>query len=111
MRNPKELHLLTRLTAVGEARLRLERLIVRHDALATESYVRYCINAAAAEGFDLLKGDVALVHPDDLPDIVKLVPHRDPVYALAHPSVLLGKMLFVRKNLVEQYLGRPAKVH
>lgn len=90
--------------AQAEARLRLERLLEKRDKLATENYVRYCIAVGRREGFDLLQGDIALVHPKDLPRTVLLVEGRDPVYALAHPEVIEGKMLFVRKRLKYRYL-------
>jgi hypothetical protein len=97
--------------AKAEARTRLERLLRKRDALATENYVRYCIAVAKKEGFDLLHGDVALVHPRDLPETVQLVPRRDPVYAIAHPEVIVGRMLFVKKRLAEKYLASALEVH
>jgi hypothetical protein len=63
--------------------------------------VRYCIGVAAKDGFDLTRGDIALVHPEDLPETVQLVPRRDPVYAIAHPEVVKGKMLFVGRRTRE----------
>lgn len=89
----------------AEARVRLEKLLGKRDDLATENYVRFCIAEAQRFGFDLLHGDIALVHPEDLPRTVILVARRDPVYAIAHPEVIKGKMLFVRKRLAEQYLA------
>lgn len=107
----KKLQQLVEQGAHAEARTRLERLLKKRDALATENYVRYCIGVAKANGFNLLKGDVALIHPGDLPQTVHLVPNRDPVYAVAHPEVIPGKMLFVRKKLAEQYLARSKVMH
>lgn len=105
---------LEKLIALGseaEARVRLERLLRKRDHLATDNYVRYCIRVAAKNGFDLIGGDVALVHPEDLPETVQLVPRRDPVYAIAHPEVVKGRMMFVRKKLVEKYLSVALAVH
>lgn len=88
----------------AEARARLEQLLKKRDGLATDNYVRYCIAEGKRNGFNLLQGDVALIHPRDLPPTVKLLEGRDPVYACAHPLVLEGKMLFVRKKLAHKYL-------
>lgn len=95
----------------AEARARLERLLSKRDALATENYVRYCIAVAKKHGYDLLAGDIALVHPKDLPESVTLMPRRDPVYAIEHPEVVLGRMLFVRKKLAAKYLERALVAH
>lgn len=97
--------------AQAEARVRLERLTRKAGALATENYVRFCIAEAKRHGYDLLAGDIALVHPKDLPKTVQLMPRRDPVYAIAHPEVVLGKMLFVRKKLADKYLHSALAVH
>jgi hypothetical protein len=51
------------------------------------------------------------VHPRDLPETVQLVPRRDPVYAIAHPEVIVGRMLFVKKRLAEKYLASALEVH
>jgi hypothetical protein len=66
---------------------------------------------AAKSGFDLTRGDIALVHPEDLPETVQLMPRRDPVYSIAHPEVIKGRMLFVRKKLAAQYLEHAMAVH
>lgn len=95
----------------AEARARLERLLRKRDALATENYVRYCIAVAKKNGYDLVRGDIALVHPEDLPETVQLMPRRDPVYAIAHPEVVKGRMLFVRKKLAASYLERALVAH
>jgi hypothetical protein len=73
--------------------------------------VRYCIGVAKAEGYDLTRGDIALVHPQDLPETVQLMPRRDPVYAIAHPEVFKGKMLLVRKKDAQKYLERALATH
>lgn len=90
--------------AEAEARARLEQVLKKRDGLATDNYVRFCIAEGRKLGFDLLQGDVALIHPRDLPPTVKLVEGRDPVYACGHPLVIAGKMLFVRKHLAHKYL-------
>lgn len=95
----------------AEIQARLERVLRRRDDLATDNYVRYCIRVAAKNGYGLVRGDVALVHPADLPETVQLVPRRDPVYAIQHPEVVKGLMLFVRKPQVEKYLKSALAVH
>lgn len=105
----RKLSELMRAGAHAEARVRLDRLLAKRDALATENYVRYCVGEANANGFDLTQGDVALIHPKDLPQTVHLV--RGPVYAVAHPEVIEGKMLFIRKKLAEKYLTASKAVH
>jgi hypothetical protein len=95
----------------AEARARLERLLGKRDALATENYVRYCIGVAAKSGFDLTRGDIALVHPEDLPETVNLVPRRDPVFAIAHPEVIKGRMLLVKKKEARKFLEHATVTH
>jgi hypothetical protein len=102
---------LIRTANLVEARMRLGALLKKRVALATENYVRYCIGVAAKQGYDLLQGDIALVHPRDLPQTVKLVDGRDPVYALEHPDVIEGKMLLVRKHLKHQFLSQGVIKH
>lgn len=97
--------------AQAEARARLELLLKKRDKLATENYVRYCIVVAKKNGFNLLRGDIALIHPKDLPATVELQPRRDPVHAIAHPEVVEGLMLFVRKKNVHKYLERAQVQH
>lgn len=93
------------------ARERLALLLKRRDKLATENYVRFCIAEGRRNGFDLLQGDVALIHPRDLPATVKLVEGRDPVYVCGHPLVLEGKMLFVKKRSKLTYLAGAGARH
>lgn len=107
----KQLQKLMAQGAEAEARARLDRLMQKVEPIATENYVRYCIGAAKRAGYDLTKGDVALIHPEDLPETVILVPNRDPVYVIAHPEVVKGKMLLVRKKLVEGYLASALVKH
>jgi hypothetical protein len=73
--------------------------------------VRYCIGVAAKSGFDLTRGDIALVHPEDLPETVSLVPRRDPVFAIAHPEVIKGRMLLVKKKEARKYLEHATVTH
>jgi hypothetical protein len=95
----------------AEARARLERLLSKRDKLATENYVRYCVAVAAKSGYDLTRGDIALVHPEDLPETVSLVPRRDPVFAIAHPEVVKGRMLLVKKKSAHKYLEHATVKH
>lgn len=99
----QKLEELVRTANLAEARIRLERVLKKASVIATENYVRYCIGVGAQQGFDMLNGDVALVHPRDLPKTVKLQPGRDPVFAVEHPEVIEGKMLLVRKHLKDRY--------
>ena len=107
-------HKLAKLLKQGteaEARARLERVLKKRDALATENYVRYCIAAAAKSGFDLTRGDNALIHPEDMPETVNLVPRRDPVFAIAHPEVVKGLMLLVKKKDAHKFLEHATVTH
>lgn len=96
---------------VAEAKTRYRRLLERAGQIATENYVRCLIEMGHAAGYDLTQGDVALVHPDDLPPTVKFVEGRDPVYALIHPAVIPGKVLYARKNVKYLYLAHGRVVH
>lgn len=96
---------------LAEAKVRYARLLDRAGKVATENYVRYCIGVAQAAGYNLLQGDIALVHPADLPPTIKFEEGRDPVYAIHHPEVVEGKMLLVRKHLKYRYLIAGKVVH
>lgn len=61
-------------------------------------FLRGYVDLARASGFDLHKGDVALVHEADVPQAVALIRNRDPVWVNSR-LVEPGRCLFVAAHL------------
>lgn len=75
-----------------------EAALDRRRADIKEEFIRGYVLLAQAHGYDLGRGDVALVNAEDVPMAVHLFRERDPVWVNSK-IVEPGKCLFVASKL------------
>ena len=72
---------------------RLAALFKKRNRVATRNFIAACAEIGAKVGIRFDEGDKCFIHPDDVPNTVRLV-DGDPVIALTAPAIIKGHLFF-----------------
>lgn len=89
-----------------EARTRMAAALEKRDKISTENFVRCIVDIGKAEGFDLANGDKAILHPEDIPESVKL-DDSHPIIISKGRAVVKGQMMFTPGSRIGDRINTP----